>query len=806
MFSVIIPIYNHASYLRHAIESCLITPLVTEILLADDGSTDRSAALAAELAAIYPNRIKNLTKAVPRNIGAHNRLNQLCHAATQPWLAVLNSDDIFATYRFDLIQYLIRIYKVDFIAGSMLIIDDEGQFIGSKRGISQPEYPYPQRPEHDGPLLNDEMRTLLCSQNFIATTSNMVFRKSLFLQIGGFANLRYAHDWDFALRATMLGSCLWTPNLTTYYRVHTRNTIKEVSPHIDGEITRLFYRFLADYPQLEQVPAIVEALASNRHIAPYVPPPPVRAVPDTAGLVEEYVVPPGLSRRARLNALLGLQYFAYDFVLISTELDELPVVHCASLEQALVRRATPAPVGEASTTPRPGWRGRLMRIPGAGKAPQVIDDIRALPGWGEVRLAGADLLVGEPTLAPGGQPQTASKELIALMAGSSGKPTCLVLPIFMAVGGVERNTVEMIRELRSEYHFVVVTTERLAKAQGSLHHQLDELHVPTLDLAEVGDRAHHLALLAAIAQVVDPDLVWICNGSPWLLDSAIALRRLFANIPIIDQQVYDTDFGWIEHYHHKGIQAFDHFIAINARIREKFIRQLRIPQHRVSLIYSAVNGSRLASSRVAPEEIKAERLKMGLQPAASRILVFIGRLTAQKRPMIFLELARESLRRGLSDQFLLVGDGGMKQLCLDYIRINSLSNVLHIPFTTQTPRLLAVADGLLIPSEYEGLPIVMLEALAVGTPVFATDVGDIKLILDEYGAGVAFSTNAGPAEVLRIYDEWIAGLPVYQSQAKKSQDDVLERFASASIAAAYLHCFEACRQPYCNGVARDPAG
>src|SRR5258708_19087415 len=139
MFSVIIPIYNHASYLRHAIESCLITPLVTEILLADDGSTDRSAALAAELAAIYPNRIKNLTKAVPRNIGAHNRLNQLCHAATQPWLAVLNSDDIFATYRFDLIQYLIRIYKVDFIAGSMLIIDDEGQFIGSKRGISQPE-------------------------------------------------------------------------------------------------------------------------------------------------------------------------------------------------------------------------------------------------------------------------------------------------------------------------------------------------------------------------------------------------------------------------------------------------------------------------------------------------------------------------------------------------------------------------------------------------------------------------------------------------------------------------------------------
>jgi len=394
------------------------------------------------------------------------------------------------------------------------------------------------------------------------------------------------------------------------------------------------------------------------------------------------------------------------------------------------------------------------------------------------------------------RPSDTSKDLAALLADPSGKPICLVLPIFMAVGGVERNTVEMIRQMKAEYHFVVVTTERLAKAQGSLHYQLDELDVPTIDLAEVGGREHHLALLAIIAQVLAPNLVWICNGSPWLVEHAAAIRRLFAKCPIIDQQVYDTEQGWIEYYDRKGIQAFDHFIAINARIQEKFTKQLRIPAHRVSLIYSAVNGDRLKSSRVPGEDIPAARASLGLKTTAARVFAFIGRLTEQKRPQLFLELARMSLLGGSSDQFLLVGDGGMRNLCLDFMRNHGLTNVLHIPFSSQTPHLLALCDGLIVTSAYEGLPIVMLEALSVGTPVLATDVGDIKLIMEEYQAGIVFPVVDDSSVACRAFTEWSNQLAVYKQHANEAQEAALSRFSSSTIAAAYLHCFDACRQAY----------
>jgi glycosyltransferase involved in cell wall biosynthesis len=804
MFSVVIPIFNHARYLRAAVESCLISSLVKEILLVDDGSRDASAALAGQLASVNPQRVRNLSEAIPRNLGAHHRLNQLCMEASQPWIAVLNSDDLFAPHRFNLVQELIRLHKCEFVTGSMLIVDAEGRVIGSKRGISQPEYPYPQAAGYDGALQSAELRLLLCSQNFIATTSNMLFRKSLFLQIGGFADLRYSHDWDFALRATMLGRCLWTPNFLSIYRTHSSNTIKEPSPHMDGEITRFFYRFLSDFPELEKDEGIRAALTSNRHIAPYTP---ALAKALRAEYLEDigklYHFPPDLPGRAMLNALLGIYYFSYDFVLVSLDLDELPTLHSSSRDHALIWRSVHSEA--AASAPEfgmPRGRGRLMRNPRLEKAPYVTADIRNLPGWSGARIEGSDLFVGPTHKKPCVKQGPALDALAALVKGSAGKPVCLVLPIFLAVGGVERNTIEMIRELQSDYSFVVVTTERLAKAQGSLHHQLDELDVPTFDLAEVGDRAFHLNLLAVIAQIVVPDLVWICNGSPWLIEHAIALRRLFARIPIIDQQVYDSDYGWINQYDCKGIQAFDHFIAINARIREKFVRSLRIPVHRVSLIYSAVNATKLKSSRVACADIPAERPKMGLSANAPKIFAFIGRLTEQKCPLVFLDLALESLRLGSADQFVLVGDGDLRQQCKEFIVTNKLTNLVHIPFSTQTSRLLALVDGLIVTSAYEGLPIVLLESLAVGTPVMATDVGDIKLVVDDYGSGAVFPAASDAPAVRRAFAEWYSKLSGYRQRAQATQDAVLERFASATIADSYRQCFLACREVYKNALSR----
>ncbi|HTW65959.1 MAG TPA: glycosyltransferase [Bryobacteraceae bacterium] len=227
MFSVVIPIYNHAKFQRQAIWSALRSSLVTEILLLDDGSKDESAKIAASMAAAHPDRIRDLTPPSGGNRGAHNRLNELVEQARNEWIAVLNSDDAFVSGRFESITRDPAFGDCDFSFGNVLFMDQRGALIGAKRGPADTWSESLTSAQVLGMLAERRFTELLYERNYVITTSNMVFRRSLHARIGGFRSYRYVHDWDFALRATSLGRAAYIPRFLTAYRIHAGNTIQE---------------------------------------------------------------------------------------------------------------------------------------------------------------------------------------------------------------------------------------------------------------------------------------------------------------------------------------------------------------------------------------------------------------------------------------------------------------------------------------------------------------------------------------------------------------------------------------------------
>ncbi len=263
MFSVIVPIYNHARFLAQAVYSALGSPLVTEVLLLDDGSTDDSASEAARLAAIPDGRVKDLTPPDGGNRGAHNRLNELVSAAKCEWIAVLNSDDILVRGRFEAIVGHPQFDSADFVFGHLLFIDQRGALIGGKRGPADPGKPFPAAFDVPRMVREGKLLDLLAHQNYLGTTSNMVFRRSLHSRIGGFAPYRYVHDWDFALRAMIRGRALYVTRFLTGYRIHSANTISESSEKVDREAASVFEHLLAEFPELWNRPEFVTALQKN---------------------------------------------------------------------------------------------------------------------------------------------------------------------------------------------------------------------------------------------------------------------------------------------------------------------------------------------------------------------------------------------------------------------------------------------------------------------------------------------------------------------------------------------------------------
>jgi glycosyltransferase involved in cell wall biosynthesis len=247
MFSVVIPIYNHAKFVRQAIWSALRCPLVKEILVVDDGSNDGSDKIAADMAAAHAGRVRDLTPPSGGNRGAHNRLNELVELAQCEWVAVLNSDDAFVSGRFEAIVRDPDFSDFDFAFGNVLLMNERGALTGAKRGPLDSWAPF--RPSFDLLRMLAERRfiELLYEQNYLITTSNMVFRKSLHARIGGFRPYRYVHDRDFALRAMLLGRPAYIQRFLTAYRLHSRNTILESERKVQIETRSMLHNLKVEF-------------------------------------------------------------------------------------------------------------------------------------------------------------------------------------------------------------------------------------------------------------------------------------------------------------------------------------------------------------------------------------------------------------------------------------------------------------------------------------------------------------------------------------------------------------------------------
>jgi len=223
--SVIIPLYNHEKYIEAALESVFsqtVRPM--EIIVIDDGSVDASA---EKMRRLCPDHPEIIFWSWP-NQGAHHTLNAAILRATGDFVAILNSDDCYDPERLAACLAVVQSDpSVDVVATEVSFLDECGKSVPN--------------PWYDDAVAfykqEEDLALGLIHANFLVTTSNLFFRRSLFESLGHFAPLRYTHDLEFYLRL-VLGKkhfhFLDRPLLA--YRLHEKNTISE--DKVRGDIER----------------------------------------------------------------------------------------------------------------------------------------------------------------------------------------------------------------------------------------------------------------------------------------------------------------------------------------------------------------------------------------------------------------------------------------------------------------------------------------------------------------------------------------------------------------------------------------
>lgn len=232
-----------------------------------------------------------------------------------------------------------------------------------------------------------------------------------------------------------------------------------------------------------------------------------------------------------------------------------------------------------------------------------------------------------------------------------------------------------------------------------------------------------------------PDVLF-CAGNTYAVVAVLARLILGRACPPIVCKVSNPlvrpDFGWPMRDFYRlwlRLQArfLDRFVALTEAMGPEAASALGLPRTRVAVI--ADPALRLADipRRTAPRPARA---------GGGRLFVAVGRLAPQKDFALLLEAFALARRPG--DRLVIFGEGRERRRLTRVARQLRIAEQVELPgHVDQVAAWLARADALVLSSRYEGAPAVVIEALAQGAPVAATDCSaGLREILDGEAFGV----------------------------------------------------------------------
>lgn len=243
------------------------------------------------------------------------------------------------------------------------------------------------------------------------------------------------------------------------------------------------------------------------------------------------------------------------------------------------------------------------------------------------------------------------------------------------------------------------------------------------------------AQLARAVRALKPDLIHAQNAKMAAM-TAIAARVAapFGRPPLLV-----TFHGVVPEEYPRAARLLglaDHVVCVSNDLRQHMLAA-GLPQARASVIHNAVRPP----EPLSPQRRSALDGELGLDGAP--VAAIVARIVPQKAHLRFVHAAQVAAERVPGARFLVVGDGPLRPQVEAAVRVAGLADrVVFAGERSDAPQLIARADVLVFSSDWEGLSIAALEAMAAGTPVLSTDVHGMRELLAS-GAGEVVHLDDG---------------------------------------------------------------
>lgn len=235
---------------------------------------------------------------------------------------------------------------------------------------------------------------------------------------------------------------------------------------------------------------------------------------------------------------------------------------------------------------------------------------------------------------------------------------------------------------------------------------------------------------SAFARAVDefrPEVVLGCWAYPdgWAAMHLARRYHLPVALKIQGSDVLQVESGGVRSRRvAEALAGVDAVVAVSAHLAERAIA-MGAPRDRVHTVYNGVD-----TTRFCPGDRDQARQRLGLNGHVP-LITFVGNMVPVKGVDILLRALDFALRRGAKFRCVLVGDGPQRREYERMVVRGGLSEVVRFAGSCpleEMPLWHRASDLLVLSSRSEGIPNVLREAQACGTPFLATRVGGVPEI------------------------------------------------------------------------------
>lgn len=296
-------------------------------------------------------------------------------------------------------------------------------------------------------------------------------------------------------------------------------------------------------------------------------------------------------------------------------------------------------------------------------------------------------------------------------------------------GGAERFAIGLVTHLPRDRFEPWICSTRIATAEAS--EELAEAGVPHVSLRRRSKLdVHRLGGLAMLLRRGRFDVVHahMFGSNVW----GTVLGRL-CGVPVVIAHEHNWSYdGELAHRmidRHVIARYATRFVAVSESNRRRMIELEGIAPEKVMVLPTAYIPHRVA----APSDIRAE---LGLPPD-SRLIAVAATLRPEKALEVLIAAHATVAKRCPEAHLVIAGDGPCRRALERQVALLGLGAGVHfLGARRDVSAILATVDVGALSSDWEGMPLFVLECMATGTPVVATDVGGLPEVVEHERTGL----------------------------------------------------------------------